>query len=89
VGVFLATQGNADFNRLNHLDCAPLEAEVCSKRIENNSMFKYPEALHTCKTGVPRQLVQRDCKVLKYKLNPENPEPLKSLFLVSLFSDFP
>ena len=25
-------------------------------------------------TGVPRQLVQRDCKVLKYKLNAENAE---------------
>jgi hypothetical protein len=44
-------------------------------------MFTYPEALHTCTTGAPRQLVQRDCKILKYKLNVENSEPLKIFVL--------
>jgi hypothetical protein len=81
VGVFLTTQGNAELNRLNHLERTPLEAGMCFQRIGNNSMLKYPEALHTCKTGVPRQLVQRDCKVLKHKLNAENSEPLKEFVL--------
>jgi len=44
-------------------------------------MFKYPEVLHTCTAGVPRQLVQRDCKILKYKLNVENSEPFKMFVL--------
>jgi hypothetical protein len=51
VGVFLTIQGNAELNRLNHLKYAPLEAEMCFKRIENSSLFKCPEALHTCTTN--------------------------------------